>query len=263
MAKNYTFSEAVAIIAEGKDMEAIQDLGRRYPIMVQKTAIVAAKAGEDFVELMGFMPEYLTANKVNTGIKNSVFGDTKETGDADTDEDAGDEEETETESGDTGRDYESMSGKELWAILGKAGLRKTAKSTKKPDLVAACKAMDAKGTESDAEDESEDDGDEETGNPYEGKSAMELFKECKKRGLKAAPKKPASFYANILIEADAAKSEGDDETEDEEWDEEETKKETKKASAKGAKSEKAEKKTAGKAKAAKEKEDDGDDDWDI
>ena len=72
MAKNYTFSEAVAIIAAGKDMEAIQDLGRRYPILAQKVGVVATKAGEEFVELMSFMPEYLTANKVNTGIKNYV-----------------------------------------------------------------------------------------------------------------------------------------------------------------------------------------------
>ena len=30
MAKNYTLAEAVQIIANGKDVEAITDIGRRY-----------------------------------------------------------------------------------------------------------------------------------------------------------------------------------------------------------------------------------------
>ena len=163
MAKNYTFSEAVAIVAAGKDMEAIQDLGRRYPILVQKVGVVATKAGAEFVELMSFMPEYLTANKVNTGIKNAVFGGEKEA------------------------------------------------------------------------DESGEDTDETSENPYENKSAMDLFKECKKRGIKAAPKKPAKFYADLLIKADASTDDAstDDadkaEAESDDWDEEEAPKEEKKA----------------------------------
>ena len=258
MAKNYTFSEAVAIVAAGKDMEAIQDLGRRYPILVQKVGVVATKAGAEFVELMSFMPEYLTANKVNTGIKNAVFGGEKEADESGEDtEDTDETAEDSTESaGDV--DYESMSGKQLWDILGKAGKRKLAKSTKKSDLVEACKAMDA-GASDDAEDADADaDADEaETSeNPYESKSAMDLFKECKKRGIKAAPKKPAKFYADLLIKADASTDDADEaEAESDDWDEEEAPKEEKKAPAK-----KADKKVA---KPAKKAEAEGDDDWDI
>ena len=64
MAKNYTFNEAVKIIAKGTDLEAITDIGRRYPVLAHKIAVVTAKAGEEFVDLMGYMPDYLTANKV-------------------------------------------------------------------------------------------------------------------------------------------------------------------------------------------------------
>ena len=74
MAKNYTFNEAVKIIAKGTDLEAITDIGRRYPVLAHKIAVVTAKAGEEFVDLMGYMPDYLTANKVNTAIKAAISG---------------------------------------------------------------------------------------------------------------------------------------------------------------------------------------------
>lgn len=263
MAKNYTFNEAVAIIAEGKDLEAITDIGRRYPVLAHKVAVVAAKAGEEFVELMGYMPDYITANKVNTAIKAGITG----TGSADnadeTEDEAAEVEATEDVAEDAGApDYESMSAKQLWDILGKAGLRKTAKSTKKADLVEACKAMDAAKSEtsnSDAEDEDADTT--EATNPYEGKTAMELFKECKKRGIKATPKKAAKYYAELLVNDDAAKAnETDAEDADDDWgddDADTTAKEDKKP-AKSAPTKKA--KPA--AKKAETKADD-DDDWDI
>ena len=201
MAKNYTYAEAVAIIAEGKDLEAIVDLGRRYPALVQKTTVVATKAGQDFVELMSFMPEYLTANKVNTGIKKAIVGSE----DTDTEETADDSNEV---------DYDSMNAKQLWDILGKAGKRGTAKSKKKDDLLAAVKAIanDAGADETDDDDE----GEEEAGK-YDGKSAMELFKECKARKIKAEPKKPAKYYVDLLTKADAASEEAEDDDGDD-WD---------------------------------------------
>ena len=92
MAKNYTIAEAVQIIAENGDNEALMDLGKRYPLLTQKIARVAVKAGEDFIDLMSFMPEYLSANKVNSAIKKML----DEAPDADEDvEDGGDEEEAE------------------------------------------------------------------------------------------------------------------------------------------------------------------------
>lgn len=262
MAKNYTFNEAVKIIANGTDLEAITDIGRRYPVLAHKIAVVAAKAGEEFVDLMGYMPDYLTANKVNTAIKAGI-----------TESGSEDDEDTETEATEdasedateaTAQWDESMSAKQLWDILGKAGKRKLAKSTKKADLVEACKQAFGAATEAEAEAEdaeAEDDATE--ANPYEGKSAMELFKECKARKIKAAPKKPAKFYVDLLLKDDAAKAEATEaESDDDDWGDEEAeapkKEEDKKTAPKAAAK-------SGKAKAAKkaEAESEDDEDWDI
>ena len=249
MAKNYTFNEAVKIIAKGTDLEAITDIGRRYPILAHKIAVVTAKAGEEFVDLMGYMPDYLTANKVNTAIKAGITesGSDEDAEDAEaeaTTEDAG-EDATEA----TAQWDESMSAKQLWDILGKAGKRKLAKSTKKADLVEACKQAFGAATEAEAEDDATE------ANPYEGKSAMELFKECKARKIKAVPKKPAKFYADLLIKDDAAKAEATEveSEEDDDWGDEE------------AEAPKKEKKAPDKkpAKKAAAKDEDEDDDWDI
>lgn len=250
MATNYTFAQACAIINEGTNIEAITDIGRRYPALLHKVTQVTALAGDKFIDLMSFMPDYLTANKVNSAMKAAAGTTTTDAGD-----DESKNEETATETGETEGDipdYDSMSGKQLWEILGKAGKRKLAKSTKKSDLVAACKAMHEAGIENEAE----------TDNPYDGKSAMDLFKLCKQRGIKVVPKKPAKFYADLLTKADAeTKDSGDSEDDWDDWDEDtaEEPKEEAKSTKKSAKT--------GKAKAeapkAKAKEDDGDDDWEI
>ena len=255
MAKNYTFNEAVKIIAKGTDLEAITDIGRRYPVLAHKIAVVTAKAGEEFVDLMGYMPDYLTANKVNTAIKAGIAESGSDEDDEDTEAEATTEDAGEDATEATAQWDESMSAKQLWDILGKAGKRKLAKSTKKADLVEACKQAFGAATEAEAEDDATE------ANPYEGKSAMELFKECKARKIKAAPKKPAKFYANLLIKDDAAKAEATEaESDDEDWGDEEAeapKKEEKKAAKPAAKGSKA------KATKKAEAESEDDDDWDI
>ena len=254
MAKNYTFSEAVELIAKG-DMEAIQDIGRRFPILAAKVATVSALAGESFVDLASYMPDYLTANKVNRGMRDALA----EMEENDDEEENDDVEETKTtkakakveETEDEEEvDYSKMTAKELWDILGEAGKRNTAKSKKKADLVAAVEAM-ANTEEAEEEDDTDE---EETDNPYEGKSAMDLFKECKKRGIKAAAKKPAKFYADLLLKADAEDEGAEEEEEGDDWDVEEEETPKKKPA------------TKSKAKAKKEVEEDDedeDDDWDI
>lgn len=255
MAKNYTFAEAVAIINDGKDLEAIADIGRRYPVLMHKVTKVVTKAGVDFVDLMGFMPDYLTANKVNTALKAAVAGGSDDEAEAaDTDDD---EAPSAPETADAPQWDESMSAKQLWDILGKAGKRKLAKSTKKADLVEACKqafgapaAVEADEDEAEAETEA----DAVESNPYEGKSAMDLFKECKKRGIKAASRKPAKYYADLLVKADAEATEA--ETDEEDWEDEPV--EEPKAAAK------TDKKPAKKSgKKAEKPAADDDDDWDI
>ena len=257
MAKNYTFNEAVKIIAKGTDLEAITDIGRRYPVLAHKIAVVTAKAGEEFVDLMGYMPDYLTANKVNTAIKAGITESGSDEDAEDTEAEATTEDAGEDATEATAQWDESMSAKQLWDILGKAGKRKLAKSTKKADLVEACKQAFGAATEAEAEDDATE------ANPYEGKSAMELFKECKARKIKAVPKKPAKFYADLLIKDDAAKAEATEaeSEEDDDWGDEEAeapKKEDKKAASKASAK-------GGKAKAVKkaEAESEDDEDWDI
>lgn len=251
MAKNYTFAEAVKIINEGTDMESITDIGRRYPVLLNKVTKVAAKAGEDFVDLMGFMPDYLTANKVNSAMKTGVAaGGTSDDAEAEDDTDV----QNDPEVAEASKWNESMSSKQLWDLLGKAGKRKLAKSTKKSDLVEACKqAFGATDTTDEVAENDEADEDTTEANPYDGKSAMELFKECKKRGIKAAPKKTAKYYADMLMKNDAEQIKAaNDESDSNDWDEDEEKEETKKP----------EKKTAKKSTKKEEIAND-DDDWDI
>ena len=65
--------------------------------------------------------------------------------------------------------------------------------------------------------EPEPDPAESEGGKYDGMNAMELFKECKKRGIKAQPKKTAKFYKDLLEKNDAeGTSDGDGE--DDDWD---------------------------------------------
>lgn len=251
MAKNYTFAEAVKIINEGTDMESITDIGRRYPVLLNKVTKVAAKAGEDFVDLMGFMPDYLTANKVNSAMKTGVTAEGT-SDDSETEDNTGVQNESDVT--EAPKWDESMSSKQLWEILGKAGKRKLAKSTKKADLVEACKQAFGAADETDeaAEDKETEEATTEA-NPYDGKSAMELFKECKKRGIKAAPKKTAKYYADMLMKNDAEQVKAaNDESDSDDWDEDNEKEETKKPE-----------KKAAKKSAKKEETANDDDDWDI
>ena len=56
---------------------------------------------------------------------------------------------------------------------------------------------------------------------YSDMSPKELYELCKEREIKAAPKKPAKFYINLLEEYDQAHEDWDDEDEDDEWEDEE------------------------------------------
>ena len=194
MARNYTIAEAAQIFANGTDMEAIQDINRRMPVLGYKLAILIGNSDpETVIDFFAGFPAYVTANKLNKAFKEGVP----------------EAEETEAED--------------------------DAEETEVPEEKPAKKAKKAPAKKEAEEDEDESDGDD----PYAGQTAAALFKECKKRGIKVAPKKDAEFYAEKL-RADDAK---DDDAEDEE-------------------EEKPAKKPAKKA-AKKAEEDDDDDDWDI
>lgn len=294
MAKNYTIAEAVQIIAENGDNEALIDLGKRYPLLTQKIARVAVKAGEDFIDLMSFMPEYLSANKVNSAIKKML----DEAPDADEDaEDDGDEEEAEekpakkaakkapakkakksaddeedddVEEGGS-YDYDSMNNAKMYKLLGELGKRKDCKE-KFGDLShdSMLKYLKKYGPKSDANVEADDeDVEDDTDDGYEGKSAVELYKLCKQRKIKAEQKKPANYYIGLLKKADeeaATEAEVDDADEDEEWDDDEEeapKKPAKKATAKKEKAAPANGKKAAKKAEPEDADDDDDEEWEI
>ena len=211
MARNYQIGEAVAIIADGKDNEAIADLGRRYPLLTAK--IAKATAGEnkdDVVELFQYFPDYDSANKVNRKMKAVLLDGVEPSGDDDDD------------------DVEEAPAKKP--------AKKAAPAKKATTKKAAAKKDD---------------------NPYAGMSAIELFKECKKKGIKAEGKKSTKYYIDLLKKAE------EDVDDDDDWDDEEEEvKPAKKAPAKKT----AAKKPAKKVEEPEDDEDDDeddDDDWDI
>lgn len=64
----------------------------------------------------------------------------------------------------------------------------------------------------------EDWGDEEEESiDYSEMSAMELYKLCKERDIKVAPKKPAKYYINQLEEYDNAQEDWGDEDDEDDW----------------------------------------------
>lgn len=292
MAKNYSIAEAVQVIAENGDNEALMDLGKRYPLLTQKIARVAVKAGDDFVDLMSFFPEYLSANKVNSAIKKQL--EAADDADVEDDDDAEDEapkkakkapakkaskkadddEDEDIEAGETSYDYDNMNNAKMYKLLGELGKRKDCKA-KYGDLShdSMLKYLKKYGPKAGDVNEAEDDADdEEPGDEYEGKSAVELYKLCKQRKIKAEQKKPAKYYIGLLKKADeeaeAEAEEAEAEDDDEEWDEDETPA-PKKGRGRPKKSEEPAKKPAKKAakKAEPEDDDDADDDddeeWEI
>lgn len=262
MAKNYTLKEAANIIAENKKKDEIIDIGRRFPLLATSLAAVIAKAEDKFLDFINYMPDHITANKINSAMKADVE-ETEAEDDSDEAEVPAKEEkpakkpakkaENKTET-DADSDYSAISGTKLYEMIKEAGKLKDLKAkgfgTKKADLVAYLEQNPL-----DSEDEAEDEAENDEGGKYDGMNAMELFKECKKRGIKVAPKKPAKFYIDILTKDDEANADTD--AEDEDWDDEEPEeKPAKKA---------ADKKPATKkpAKKAEPEEDEEDDDWDI
>lgn len=288
MAKNYTMTEVANIFATGTDFESMTDIGRRYPLLAIKMTALVAKAPKETVDIFGYMPDYLSANKVNKAIKDGG-------------EDVSEAEDDETEvpaekpakkpvakekakaapkAKVEGTDYDSMNNKQMYDLLGELGERKACKAEfgdlSKASMTAYLKKHHGDGATAEAEDETE----EETGK-YDGKKAPELYALCKKRGIKAEPKKTAKYYIDLLEKADAAEAEAEAEDEDEaddDWgdeaeaeepeaeeDDDEWKEPEEKPKKKAGRPKKAATKPVAKkaAKKAEEESEDDDDDWDI
>ena len=179
MAKNYSVADAFHILYEGKDVEAIADMGRRHPLFLFEASKLLGVAGDKVFAFTDYIPDYVTVAKV---FKLMRLG-TPATSPAEEDvEDDVESDET------TDEVVEEETKEEVVEEKPKRGRRK-----KEPEPDPA-----------EPEEESEGDG------KYVGKNAVELFKECKKRGIKAEPKKPAKYYIELLEDADGADDEDDD-----------------------------------------------------
>ena len=171
MAKNYTPKELFDVIVDGTDIEALTDIGRRYPLLTVKLAKLTPVAG-DVAEVLSALPDYLSARKLEKTIRGGA-------------PEATDEAEAEADTEDEAVEEEKPAPK---------------KRGRKPK---AAKVEEEDAPEAEAE-----------GGKYDGIPAPKLFQECKKRGIKAAPKKPAEFYIKLLEEDDQSASTEDDGNED-------------------------------------------------
>lgn len=248
--RNWTIKDAVAVIQNGKDTEAIKEIAKHFPVFFM------AVAKNDLGAVAAMMTDKMTVRRLQA-----------EATEADEDNDEAEEveaaDDTDT-SDDGGEDLESMSTKQLIALCGKRGIKVPKYGKNKKFYL---EALQGGAEEAEAEDDSDDDDTED--DPYAGKNAIQLYSLCKKRGLKVKPKQKAAVYLEALKKADAAESEdADDQDQDDDWgeddDEAEEKKPAKKSTKKAPTKKSAPKKAAKKAE-PEEDEDDGDDDddWEI
>lgn len=200
MAKSYSIAEVVKAIAT-EDKATLMILGKRIPLTL--CMLISASKSEDANKFLNVL-DFVSTRKIEMMLR----GDIKEPEDDDIEDPVAKAEEKKEEKT-TRRGRKSAEKKE------------EAKPAKK-----STKAMN--------EPEEEEDPD------YESMSEVELFKVCKAKGLKPAPKQKKEYYLDLLNPSEA---------EDDDWEEEE--KPSKKAPAK---------KTTSKKKAT---EDEDDDDWDI
>ena len=231
MAINWNAYDAAKVVIEGKDVANIQDIGSRFPLFSR--AVMAA--GEGVLPLLVALKDY-TARKFEMNMKSVVEGaeDAEEVAEEKEEkpekkapekkgrkkaesvkeEPEEDVDEEEDSNGDE-VDYESMTGKALYALCCERGLSSKCKKRDKASLIAVLKAADGENTSAD-DDEDWDEEEEET-DPYEGKKAKDLYLMCKKRGIKCKTGMAADAYVKLLKKADAEEAETDEEDDDDEW----------------------------------------------
>lgn len=229
MAKNWTAYEAAKEIY-GDNRENIVEIGSRFPLFARTVAL----ADSDYLlDILKAIPK-VTARVVETGLK-----------DMDVEAETEAEEETkevEAESEEEDFDYTDMTAANLYKMCCARGISSKCKSRKKDALIELLEKFDrgeldeeepkketkkAKATskkqakkEEPVEDEDDDwdTEDDEEKDPYEGKTAMELFKMCKERGIKAKTKMKADAYVKLLKAADAeSEAEEAEDDEDDDW----------------------------------------------
>ena len=233
MAINWSAYDAAKVVIEGKDVANIQDIGSRFPLFSR--AVMAA--GEGVLPLLAALKDY-TARKFEMNMKTAGedVEDAEEVAEekeekpekkapakrgrkkAEPVEEEPEEDVDEEEDSDGDEvDYESMTGKALYALCCERGLSSKCKKRDKASLIAVLKAADGENTSAD-DDEDWDEEEEEETDPYEGKKAKDLYLMCKKRGIKCKTGMAADAYVKLLKKADAEEAETDEEEDDDdEW----------------------------------------------
>lgn len=254
MAKNWLVAEAAEEIIKG-NVEAIQDIGSRFPLFAVAAASMNTTECGAF-KILEALPEKVTVRVVEAALKSGKAGADVETESDEAEapakaekpkQEAKAEKAPANEDGDriTG-DYENVGAYKLYLECKARGLEVKSKQPKEV-YVEALEKDDAANSDDDF------DGVDDEENAYDGMTAQELYKECKKRGLKAEAKKPVKYYIDLLEKDDAANADDD---EDDWGDDDEDEKPSKNAKAeKSSKSAKAEK--------PKPSDEDDDDEWDI
>lgn len=201
--KNWTINEAVKVINENQDLEAVKEIVSHFPVF----AMAAAK--NDLAGVAALMGEKFTLNRLS---KEPIDITAENEGGAEDAPANGGKAEKATPAGD--KALEDMTTKELMKLCDARGIKVPHYGKNKQFYLEQLQG--AGGTEEAAEESGEDWGDEgeAQADPYEGKTAMELHAMCKERGIKADIKKPAKFYADLLRKADAEAESGDDGEED-------------------------------------------------
>ena len=228
MAKNWTAYEAAKEIVEGKNKENICEIGSRYPMLTREVAV----AGDKILVILKALPK-VTARVLETGLKDGVeMNEPEET----------EEETKESETEEEDFDYTDMTAANLYKMCCARGISSKCKSRKKDALIEILEKFDrgeldeeepkketkkAKATskksakKAEPVEEEEDDWDtedEEESDPYDGKTAKELFNMCTERGIKTKPKQKADAYVKLLKKADAeSEAEEAEDDEDDDW----------------------------------------------
>lgn len=247
MAKNWTAYEA-AVELYGTNKENIAEIGSRYPLFTRTICMAICMAGNELIlDILKALPK-VTARVVETGLKEmeeseELAEETTEATEEKAEKKSSKKASAKKEADEDAEDYESMTAQVLYKLCCSRGISSHCKSRSKAALIEVLKAHDrgelestkdggkkekakpakkaAPKKEAEPEDDAEDwdDEEDEQEDPYAGKTAMELYKECKKRGISAKPKMKAADYAKLLKEDDEAEEpeEDDIEDDDDEW----------------------------------------------
>ena len=221
MATNWSLAEGAKVILEKEDMATMSELIKKFPIT--SVAIQAVGAGNEgnLMFLLQALPIHVTMRKVENAYKDLMNGSAIRD-DEDQDEDVDDVTEDEEDVEDSTDDEDEV--EEEPAPKKKGPGRPRVNKSKEQKNAEHRKREKIRKSEAEAEDEADEfDVDEETGEvDYSAMTAVELFKLCKERGIKAQPKKPAKTYIELLKKADEEAMAVNDEEEDsdDDWDDE-------------------------------------------